>query len=146
MSNFIIELDTTPPKIEIIAPPYTTQYSLTEIRIVSNERLLNQQEIYVIDSDGNRTNFTFAIRENELIGKVVFNGLPTGICTIYARCVDEVENVSDLVSKPINIIKSEFIKMKTSIKGMNNNVSTDSMKNSAAVNSQLNNSLVTVVK
>lgn len=105
-SWILLELDTTPPEIEIYSPRYTTREIENEIRIVSNEKLSTYQDIYVIDSQGNRHDYTFQYNEDEFIGHIRFNELPYGICTIYAQLKDEVDNFSPLVSKSIEIKES----------------------------------------
>ena len=109
---FVLELDTTSPTFDIIAPSYTNSDIKTEIRIEANEVLLNYQEIYLIDSEGQRIDVTFSYEGVScLIGELYFNNFPVGITTIYCRLKDEVGNISALISKPINIIKGENLKL-----------------------------------
>jgi hypothetical protein len=105
-SYIVLELDTTPPEIEIYAPRYTTREILNEIKIISNEKLSAFQDIYIIDSKNNRHDYTFEYSENEFIGFVQFNELSYGMATIYVTVKDEVYNRSALVSKTIEIKES----------------------------------------
>lgn len=107
MSSFVyIELDTKSPNLEIYAPSYTTTDLDNTIILESDESLSGFQEIYLIDSEGVRHDYTFNNDGNMLIGKVNFTNFPLGIATIYARVKDEVDNVSELISKLIDIKES----------------------------------------
>ena len=105
MSSFLyIELDTTPPEIEIIAPSYTTTDLLNTIKIEADENISDYQEIYVIDSNGDRHDYTFKKEKaNLLIGQISFFNFPFGLSTIYVRLKDNVDNTSELISKSIII-------------------------------------------
>jgi hypothetical protein len=101
-SYFTLELDTTPPQLEIIAPPNTVVGLENEIRILSNETLLlNQQEIYVVSNSGVRTDLTLSYDTTEFRGEVVFTRV--GIYKVYAKLFDSVLNQSALVEKTINV-------------------------------------------
>lgn len=103
---FIVELDTTPPQLEIYAPNYTSPDIATEIIIKSNEPLLNYQDIYIIDTRGIRHDLTFWFNgKDELIGRTTLNNMDLGIVTLYCRLKDEVANTSALYSKTINLIE-----------------------------------------
>ena len=110
MSSYVyLELDRTPPIIEIYAPSYTTKDLVNEIIIQSNEKSsLSQNEIYAIDSNGDRHEYTFDYMDdiNQFVGLIKFSNFPVGIATIYARVRDEVGNMSNRVSKSINIKES----------------------------------------
>lgn len=103
MNYILLELDTTPPQLEIYAPKYTTKETENHITIESNERLSTYQEIYIIDSNGNKFNLHFDLKENILFGKVKFNHLSLGIATLFVRVKDEVDNLSDLYQHKIEI-------------------------------------------
>lgn len=115
-SYIILTLDTTAPNVEVLIPNYTTQQIRTEIRLVANEPLGEWQEIYVIDSQGDRHDLTFLHdnETNEYVGQVFFEGYPLGIATIYATLVDEVGNKSPLVSKSFKIVKSDILEVSLS--------------------------------
>lgn len=110
-SFFTLTLDTTPPTFEIYSPQYTQKEIETEIRIVANENLSINHEIYLIDSLGERYNYTFLLSDNEFIGKVQFTNVNYGIATIYVTVYDEVLNKSSLLSKAINIIGGQKLKL-----------------------------------
>lgn len=106
MSSFIyIEFDRTPPEVEIYAPSYTTRELVNEITIEANEHIADDHhEIYVIDSNGDRHDYTFEKElDNRFVGFIKFSNFPMGIATIYARMKDDVDNFSNLVDKSIEI-------------------------------------------
>lgn len=104
MPSFVqITLDTKAPEIEIYIPSYTTNDLENEITIQSNETLGDYQEVYVIDSNGDRYDYTFSKYEDKLVGLVKFSNLPLGMATIYARVDDEVDNLSDIIYKSFTI-------------------------------------------
>lgn len=107
-SYVVLNIDTVSPNIEIYAPSYTTVDILNEIVIQANEELsLDYQEIYVMDANGVRYDYTFAFDGDSYIGHVKFNNFPVGtILTLYARVMDKVGNISNLVSKAIHIANS----------------------------------------
>lgn len=135
MRNYVlIELDRTPPQINIYAPRYTTKEIVNTIIIESNEPLSNYQEIYVIDYDGVRHDYTFSKDgENRYIGNIRFANFNYGIVTLYARLQDNVGNISSVTSFPIEIkdsisslkldIRDKIMKIETSIKGTDTRVS-----------------------
>lgn len=104
---FLLELDTTSPMLEIISPVYTQQDIVTDIYIYSSEKLMVYQDIYIIDSKGIRYDVTMSYFETYYYGRIQMSGYSSGIATIYCRLKDEVGNLSELVSKTINILKGE---------------------------------------
>jgi hypothetical protein len=105
-NSFMLELDTTPPVVQILAPRYTTKDTETEILVVADEDLAVYQDIYIIDNKGVRHDFTFYQEGRELLGLVFLRDLPHGIATIYARLRDEVHNLSSLASRTIRILQT----------------------------------------
>ena len=105
MSSFIfIELDTKSPEIEIYAPSYTTSSMSNRIIVESDENLSDFQNIYVIDSANNKTNYTFSKSDNKtLTGIISFTNASLGIATIYVEVEDDVGNKSEIFNKRINI-------------------------------------------
>lgn len=132
-SFFTLELDTTAPYIEINMPSYSDPYANNPIRVSSNEKIGSMNEIYLIDSNGNRFDLILNKSNKELYGNVILNKLSIGIATLYAQLDDEVGNKSNLASKSINIISQEdnlrmsvdvkSVSMKTTI--MNDMMETD---------------------
>jgi len=111
-SYLTLMLDTTEPDIELLLPSYTTQQSNTEITIIANETLAESgHDIYIIDSRGIRTDLTLTYNGNELVGLIDFGSFPMGMATVYARVLDEVHNLSGIVSKSIRVMNSEFMKV-----------------------------------
>jgi hypothetical protein len=107
-SYVLIQLDITKPTIEISIPRYTTRDIVNEITISSNENLSNYQDIYIIDSVGNKHQLSFQKSEDgkEFVGMIKFEGYPYGMSTIYARLKDEVDNISDVKSVSFEIKES----------------------------------------
>lgn len=109
MSNyFILNLDLDPPDLEIIAPNYTTPSQINEIKILSNEKLSQFQEIYSIDSLGRRKDYSFEFKETYYEGKIVFNEI-LGEVVLYAKLKDEGMNESLLYSKIIEVLKDSVL-------------------------------------
>ncbi|QOV08260.1 putative Ig-like domain-containing protein [Bacillus phage Kirov] len=106
MDYIIVELDTTAPTIEIYAPAYTTREASVEVTIDANETLGTQNEIYIIDENGNRHDYTFDRFGNQMVGVIDFNGFPLGLARLFVRVRDEVDNVSELYEKVITIRES----------------------------------------
>lgn len=102
---FTIELDTTAPTIEIFAPSYSDRKSNNTIRVVSNEKLSEFQDIYIVDSQGVKHYVIFSFDgDKEFVGNVVFDEYPIGISTIYAQLKDTVNNISNLAVAYISVI------------------------------------------
>lgn len=108
MSSYVfINYDTTSPHIEIHAPNYTTREMLNTITIESNEDLSDYQEVYLIDSSGDRHDLTFnKDSEKIFIGNVKFTNISLGIANLYARMKDDVDNLSNLANVSIEIKES----------------------------------------
>lgn len=105
-SYVLIELDTSPPLIEIYAPGYTTKDIVNQISIVSDEELDNTHEVYSEDSTGEVRHYTFhKTAPNTFTGLIRFSNA-LGIVTVYARVKDTVGNFSNVVSKSIEIKES----------------------------------------
>lgn len=135
MSSFVyIELDTSPPEIRIYAHSYTTKDLINTIRIESNEATSDARETYVIDSNGVKHDFTFKKEEaNLLIGEISFFNFPLGKATIYAKLEDTVGNMSDLVSKAIEI-KESLTLLKLTIKDSVRGISTNNLEQNFLIN------------
>lgn len=110
MSNyFYLELDTTAPPLEIIAPSYTIRGITTEILIESNEPLMDWQDIKIIDGAGVEHKVIFKFDGDRFIGQLNFVGMSVGICTIQAVLRDEVGNTTDTAIKSINVLPQQDI-------------------------------------
>lgn len=144
MSSYIVlELDTTPPEIDVYCPSYTTTDLSNEITIVSNNDILAEsQEIYVIDSNGERHDYTFQReRDNEFVGIVKFALFPIGMATIYVRMVDDVGNVSNLISKSFEIKESLTI-LTLDINDKKSNIDIENKSKNIMINSKSTNANV----
>ncbi|MFZ7103345.1 MAG: hypothetical protein ACOWWO_11920 [Peptococcaceae bacterium] len=111
-SYFTLELDTTSPSLEIFAPDYTMKDTETEIRITANENLSTFQEIYIIDSLGQRHDHIFAYQGNVFAGILNFNNFPSGPATIYAYLKDDLYNLAS-ITKTIAVISDQVLKIIT---------------------------------
>jgi hypothetical protein len=109
---FILEFDTTGPHIDVYAPKYTDRVANNTINIISNEKLSDYQDIYIVDSQGKRHDLIFSFDGDKTFsGNVTFNGYPMGVTTIYAQLKDEVGNVSNLAYTHISVITSTYNSM-----------------------------------
>jgi hypothetical protein len=107
MSYVVLDIDTSNPIISIYAPSYTTPDILNLITVEASEPLDVYQDIYVIDSENVRHDYTFFKEDdNTYIGKIRFNNLPVGVHTMYARVRDEVYNYSNTAMTTFEIKES----------------------------------------
>lgn len=133
-SYLVIELDTTSPKIDVYAPRFTTREMVTTIIIESNENLGDYQDIYIVDNIGERVNLTFKREDSHtFIGNVRLNNVSVGIVNLYVRLKDEVDNLSDLVSVPIEI-KPSLELATVEVSDINKNIINTYSKNKGVVN------------
>jgi len=109
-SYFILELDTTPPILEIIMPNYTIRFLETDIILSTNEDAMEFQDIYFIDSSGKKHSATFFQDNDVFTYKTNFSGFSIGIATLYCRLKDSVGNLSQEYSKTINVLKGNYSK------------------------------------
>jgi hypothetical protein len=100
---FTLELDTTGPEIAVTAPAYTIPEIETEMTVQATEQLGTYQEFYLIDAAGARHDLIFEHVGDAYRGVHNFSGVALGICTLYARVKDEVDNWSPLRSTTIHI-------------------------------------------
>lgn len=100
-----VELDLTPPTVQIHAPSILLTKSIEAITIEANEALDTKHSIYIIDSLGTRHDYTFTLEANKntLFNNINFEDFPNGIATIFVVVYDEVLNKSSLYKKSINI-------------------------------------------
>lgn len=110
-SYFSLELDTTPPVIEILTPNNASNVYSTIVRIEANEELLNWQNIYAIDGMGNVQELTFDYNNYYFEGNIEFN-YKNKIITLFAQLKDSVGNVSDIVTKTIKVLETHPLVLK----------------------------------
>lgn len=104
---FTLTLDTTGPNITVYSPQYSDRTHTNEIRFISNETLMDYQDIYIIDSQGTRHDEVFSFNGiDEYIGNVVFTDYPMGIASIYGQFKDDVGNLSNIAISQINVIST----------------------------------------
>jgi hypothetical protein len=113
-ASFILELDTTGPVIKIFGPSYATNLYPETIIIEANENLAEYQDIYFIDAAGTRHDVIFSYQTNRLVGIVYFSLFAPGIATMYARLMDEVNNLSNTAVYHVNVVNSVKLDITTS--------------------------------
>lgn len=111
-----IQLDTTPPKVEIYAPNYYTIGTEMEITIQADEQLDYYYESYIEDRNGNRYNLNLKHEGDKFIGNVKLLNVSQGIMNVVAVVRDEVHNVSEKISKQIRVFPKSELLMETDIK------------------------------
>ncbi|MFC3883742.1 hypothetical protein ACFOU2_09615 [Bacillus songklensis] len=105
-ASFILELDTTGPVIEAFGPSYATNLYPETIIIEANETLADYQDIYFIDAAGTRHDVIFSYQTNKFVGVVYFSLFVPGIATMYARLMDEVNNLSNTAIYYVNVVSA----------------------------------------
>lgn len=107
-SYFTLTLDTTPPNIEIYAPSFSNKVSNNTITVVSNEPLSSYQDIYIIDSKGNRHDEIFSFDgDRTFTGNITFDNYPIGMVMIYAQLKDVVDNPSNIATANLTVITTD---------------------------------------
>ena len=144
MSHILLELDTTPPIINLYAPRYTINDSINVITIESNEKLAHYQDITLTDSQNNTHALTFQ-RESDTryIGEINFNNFPLGEVYISAKMKDEVDNLSATVSAVIEIKANiEAIRVKINDSTIVNSNLQSKLRNEVKINDKSNKVVV----
>lgn len=104
---FTLTLDTTGPIVSGYAPQYSDRNHNNEIRFISNETLMEYQDIYIIDSQNIRHNQIFSFNgTDEYTGNVTFTDYPMGVATIYGQFKDDVGNLSNIGICQISVVSS----------------------------------------
>lgn len=117
-SFFQLELDTTPPILEIFSPNNASSSTKTRIRVQANEELLDYQNIYALDEAGKRQNITFIYHKDYFETDVIFK-FNNQIITIIAQLKDVVGNISNIATKTIRIINGKPLYLETDEKVRN---------------------------
>jgi hypothetical protein len=115
---------------------------ITPIMIQANESLSSYQELYIIDSEGNRHDLTFSHEGDALMGELSLNGYPVGIATLYVRLKDEVDNLSSIYSFAFHIENSKFFTSEMAISTMKNKMDVYTMQNEMDIHSMKNEMVV----
>jgi len=108
-ASFTLELHTTPPVAEMVAPIKTTYPTETyaQVHITADEALaLDCQSIYIIDAKGFRHDYSFGSDGlGGLIKDINFSLIRGGMATIYAIVADELWNSVE-VEVMVNVEKA----------------------------------------
>lgn len=117
-NSFTLELDTTPPELKILLPNYAIKGKKVEIYIYSNEMLGQYQDIYFVDSDGEKHDVIFNIQNDEVTGEVDFSNFASGIAKFYVRLKDEVLNKTSLIEETTLVLVGAEVKvtLKTNVR------------------------------
>jgi hypothetical protein len=116
-SYFTLELDTTPPYIEMSTQDTAFPDSIIQVLISSNEPLGEYQDIYLIDSAKVTHNLIFKkINSYMYEGFIDFSSVSLGISRLYARLDDTVSNLSNVALADILVAKdATFVSIFTEI-------------------------------
>jgi hypothetical protein len=105
MGNYFeVTLDTSPPKVNIIMPEYTTTEIPTQLIVESDDFLSDDYVAYVIDANGEKVDITLTNKGKSLEGNFNFSGFPYGVNTFFVRVKDDVHNESPLVWRTFSIL------------------------------------------
>lgn len=113
MANYFqLELDTTPPIINAYLESEVAQTTSAHIFIETNESLLEYQDIYCIDSIGNRFALTFhKFNDTQLYGEIQVGDMALGITSLYIILKDVVGNTSEQLVKYFDITQQISIQL-----------------------------------
>lgn len=110
MSSFIpITLDTKSPTIQIFMADNTTNQATTFVTVQADETLENYQDFYLIDSAGTRHDVPMVYNGDHFSANIVFPTASLGTATFYAQVKDEVWNISEQISKDIEIFEANVL-------------------------------------
>lgn len=95
MSSFFeLTLDTTAPTLSIYVPYYTILGIDVPVSIEASEKI-SQFEIYAVNSEGERKDYTFSIDDDTILYGDIDNVDTAGILHIFVRVADDVGNWSN---------------------------------------------------
>lgn len=108
-NTFELMLDTTGPYIEIYGINYTVKGAQYEFTVVSDSSLMLWQDVYYIDSVGQKIPLVLKFEGKKLTGITDFSQAYRGIATIYATLMDDVGNISNTAMLSVNILDGVYL-------------------------------------
>jgi hypothetical protein len=124
-----LELDTTPPNVEIYSPTYLAKDSTNQIEIVADEVLAKSgHNIYTVDANRIIRPLNLTYDNNKLYGNIDVYDYPVGQLYIFAQLLDDVFNTSILYSKTVNVVNN-LGKMKLNLSTANTSTNISSLEN-----------------
>jgi len=147
-SWFQIELDTTPPKLELYFPSKTTMDSIETITINSNEPLLVNHEIMIEDSKGQKHFYTFSLENDKksFVGIIPFNDFSKGIATIHVRLSDEVGNLSSIYKGSFEVLNPLLSNLRLTIEDEASDLKLKTSTRIIILNERINNMTIDQIK
>ena len=110
MANaFELTLDTTGPNIEIYGINYTVKGAQYEFTVISDSSLMLWQDVYYIDSVGQKIPLVLKMEGEKLTGITDFSQACRGIATIYVTLRDDVGNISNTAMLHVDILDSVYL-------------------------------------
>lgn len=91
-SFFTLKLDTTAPDISVGIPSFLNKSTDLLVFINANENLMNYQNFYAIDSNGDRYDFTLDYYGDYFSGYINTHSFALGVATFYIAIKDVVGN------------------------------------------------------
>lgn len=108
-NTFELTLDTTGPYIEIYGINYTVKGSQYEFTVISDSSLMLWQDVYYIDSIGQKITLVLKMEGKKLTGITDFSQACRGIATIYVTLRDDVGNISNTAMLHVDILDSVYL-------------------------------------
>ena len=108
-NTFELTLDTTGPNIEIYGINYTVKGAQYEFTVISDSSLMLWQDVYYIDSVGQKIPLVLKMEGEKLTGITDFSQACRGIATIYVTLRDDVGNISNTAMLHVDILDSVYL-------------------------------------
>ena len=108
-NTFELTLDTTGPNIEIYGINYTVKGAQYEFTVISDSSLMLWQDVYYIDSVGQKITLVLKMEGEKLTGITDFSQACRGIATIYVTLRDDVGNISNTAMLHVDILDSVYL-------------------------------------
>lgn len=108
-NTFELTLDTTGPNIEIYGINYTVKGAQYEFTVISDSSLMLWQDVYYIDSVGQKIPLVLKFEGKKLTGITDFSQAYRGIATIYVTLRDDVGNISNTAMLHVDILDSVYL-------------------------------------
>ena len=137
-SYFHLELDTTPPVIEIHTPQYVLNGHYFEFRVTANEPIdIGRFEAKAIDNANNEYNIILNKIDDEFSGMIDTYGFVNGIAKIQITLYDLVHN-STTTEKVFKILTNDIHKIDILFKSYQNKINKISRNNVIRIIKRIN--------